>query len=165
MAEHRLDLERRQRLGLVEAVWGEHKSAEQIIAIARDFQAAGELCLITRVDGAKAGAVRAAIPEVEHHQQARCLTLGAMPTPTTPAVGLLCGGSSDLTVLAEAELALHCHGISAKRFANHNHDGTDSARDFLSRWARPSCRVSVRTTFCSRHRDNESQRFNGNGYG
>ena len=31
MAEHRLDLERRQRLGLVEAVWGEHKSAEQII--------------------------------------------------------------------------------------------------------------------------------------
>ena len=118
MAEHRLDLERRQRLGLVEAVWGEHKSAEQIIAIARDFQAAGELCLITRVDGAKASAVRAAIPEVEHHQQARCLTLGAMPTPTTPAVGLLCGGSSDLTVLAEAELALHCHGISAKRFAD-----------------------------------------------
>ena len=32
MSEHRLDLERHQRLGLVEAIWGEHKSAEQIIA-------------------------------------------------------------------------------------------------------------------------------------
>ena len=50
MSEHRLDLERRQRLGLVEAIWGEHKSAEQIIAIARDFQRAGELALVTRVD-------------------------------------------------------------------------------------------------------------------
>ena len=28
----RLDLRRRQRLGMVEAVWGEHKTADQIIA-------------------------------------------------------------------------------------------------------------------------------------
>ena len=41
MSEHRLDLERRQRLGLVEAIWGEHKSAEQIIAIARDLLGRG----------------------------------------------------------------------------------------------------------------------------
>ena len=62
MTEHRLDLERRQRLGLVEAIWGEHKSAEQIIAIARDFQRASELALITRVDEAKATAIQQAIP-------------------------------------------------------------------------------------------------------
>ena len=31
--ESRLDLERRQRLGMVEAVWGEHKSVDQIVAI------------------------------------------------------------------------------------------------------------------------------------
>ena len=29
-SEHRLDLGRRQRLGMVEAIWGENKSAEQI---------------------------------------------------------------------------------------------------------------------------------------
>ena len=111
MSEHRLDLERRQRLGLVEAIWGEHKSAEQIIAIARDFQRAGELALVTRVDEAKAAAIGQAIPELIHHSQARCLTLGELPNPSQPAVGLLCGGSSDLPVLAEAELALPCHGI------------------------------------------------------
>ena len=31
--QHRLDLGRRQRLGMVEAIWGEHKSAEQIARI------------------------------------------------------------------------------------------------------------------------------------
>ena len=118
MTEHRLDLERRQRLGLVEAIWGEHKSAEQIIAIARDFQCASELALITRVDEAKATTIQQAIPELVHHQQARCLTLGELPQPSQPAVGLLCGGSSDLPVLAEAELALLCHGIGSQRFAD-----------------------------------------------
>jgi NCAIR mutase (PurE)-related protein len=118
MSEHRLDLERRQRLGLVEAIWGEHKSAEQIIAIARDFERAGELALVTRVDHAKATAIQDSIPELVHHSQARCLTLGELPNPARPAVGLLCGGSSDLPVLAEAELALRCHGIASQRFAD-----------------------------------------------
>ena len=39
----RLDLRRRQRLGMVEAIWGEHKTAVQIIAILETFATAGEL--------------------------------------------------------------------------------------------------------------------------
>ena len=80
MSEHRLDLERRQRLGLVEAIWGEHKSAEQIIAIARDFQSAGELALVTRVDDAKAAAIQNSIPELVHHLQAVSYTHLTLPT-------------------------------------------------------------------------------------
>ncbi|NDF62231.1 MAG: circadian phase modifier CpmA, partial [Synechococcaceae bacterium WBB_3_034] len=38
----RLDLQRRQRLGMVEAVWGEHKTAPQIAAILVRLQANGE---------------------------------------------------------------------------------------------------------------------------
>ena len=53
----RLDLRRRQRLGMVEAVWGEHKTADQIIAILESFAAAGELGLVTRVDPEKAARV------------------------------------------------------------------------------------------------------------
>ena len=33
MVDARLDLQRRRRLGMVEAIWGEHKTADQIIAI------------------------------------------------------------------------------------------------------------------------------------
>ena len=53
----RLDLQRRQRLGMVEAVWGEHKTADQIIAILDGFSAAGELGLVTRVAPEKAARV------------------------------------------------------------------------------------------------------------
>ena len=50
----RLDLRRRQRLGMVEAVWGQHKTADQIIAILESFASAGELGLVTRVAPEKA---------------------------------------------------------------------------------------------------------------
>lgn len=115
--EHRLDLQRPDRLGMVEAVWGEHKSEGQIVAIARAFAAADRLTLVTRVDAAKAAAVQAQLPEVVGHPQARCLTLGPLPTPPPgpPPVALLSGGSSDRTVVAEAELALACHGIRCER--------------------------------------------------
>ena len=61
--ESRLDLERRRRLGMVEAVWGEHKSVDQIVAILLAMQAAGELALVTRVDADKAAAVQQRCPD------------------------------------------------------------------------------------------------------
>jgi len=115
--EHRLDLNRRNRLGMLEAVWGEHKTAAQIIAIANELQTAGELMLATRVDNEKAAIIKAEIPAVIYHPQARCLSLGELPNPTDkkhPAVAILTAGSSDLNVAAEAELALICHGIQSK---------------------------------------------------
>ena len=115
---HRLDLDRRRRLGMVEAVWGEHKSPGQIIAIARELQAAGELMLATRVDQAKALAVQGELDGVLHHPLARCLTLGDLPKPAATSVAVLTGGSSDLPVAAEAELALACHGVGTERIAD-----------------------------------------------
>lgn len=55
----RLDLARQQRLGMVEAVWGEHKSAQQILEILRRLHAAGVQGLVTRVSEEKAAAVLA----------------------------------------------------------------------------------------------------------
>ena len=110
----RLDLRRRQRLGMVEAVWGEHKTADQIIAILESLAAAGELGLVTRVDPDKAARVCEVLQAVELHADARCLTLGALPPPvpaSPAAVAVLSGGSSDRTVVAEISLALRCHGI------------------------------------------------------
>ena len=37
----RLDLQRRARLGMVEAVWGQHKTAEQIVAVLRAIRDSG----------------------------------------------------------------------------------------------------------------------------
>ena len=113
LKDARLDLKRRQRLGMVEAVWGEHKTADQIIAILECFSAAGELGLVTRVDPDKAAAVQQRLLDVQVHRQARCLSLGTLPKPPDgpAAVAVLSGGSSDRTVVCEAALALQIHGI------------------------------------------------------
>ena len=123
----RLDLGRRQRLGMVEAIWGEHKSPEQIAAILRRFAAAGELALVTRVSPAKVQAIREALDALEalepgqeplvlqHHPFAACLTCPVPPgpDPRRGSVLVLSGGSSDLTVATEASLALQCHGVAS----------------------------------------------------
>lgn len=112
----RLDLSRRQRLGMVEAVWGEHKTVQQIVGVLQGFRSVGELGLVTRVQPEKAEAVRRELPEVVVHPYARCLTLGPLPTvPAGPAsVAILSGGSSDRTVVEETALALRCHGVGVQ---------------------------------------------------
>lgn len=104
---------------MVEAIWGETKSAEQLAAIVSRFHQAGELALATRVAPEKAEAVIRLLPELTltHHPEARCLTAGAMPAinPNRDRVAVLGGGTSDLTVVAEAELALRCHGVASDR--------------------------------------------------
>ena len=120
--DYDLDLDRRRRLGLVEAVWGEHKSPSQIASIIKAMRAADELVLVTRVSEAQVAAVLTLLgPEgnvlegVWHHQQARCLTLPALPVPDPGlgAVAILGAGSSDLAVASEAHLALACHGVAS----------------------------------------------------
>lgn len=113
LQDARLDLNRRRRLGMVEAVWGEHKTADQIIAILQRFAEAGELGLVTRVDAEKAAAVQQRLPAVQVHPEARCLSLGQLPDPPDgpAAVAVLSGGSSDRSVVCEIALALQLHGI------------------------------------------------------
>ncbi|MCP9819233.1 nickel pincer cofactor biosynthesis protein LarB [Synechococcus sp. Cruz-9H2] len=117
----RLDLGRRERLGMLEAVWGENKDVDQITVILERLHQAGELALVTRVTAEKAAAIeewlQRARPQIAadlgHHRQARCLTSGILPS-ADPALGLvhvLCGGTSDLPVAHEAQLALRCHGV------------------------------------------------------
>ena len=120
-SDHQLDLQRRNRLGMVEAIWGEHKSVDQIARIISAMHAAQELALVTRLDAAKAQAVLEALaprPELalQHHPEARCLCAGVLPPidGASAAVTIVAGGSSDLAVASEARLALRCHGIGAE---------------------------------------------------
>ena len=117
LQESRLDLQRRRRLGMVEAVWGQHKSVDQIVAILQTMQSAGELALVTRVDQTKAAAVQERCPAVQIHHQAACLTLGELPvTGPESQVAVLSGGTSDRRVAEEASLALRVHGVATASF-------------------------------------------------
>jgi len=112
-----LDLDRRRRLGMVEAVWGANKTVAQILVAARRFAAAQQPLLVTRVDTAKAKALQQQLPDLHYHPQAQCLTMGPLPTPWQ-RLALVTGGSSDLSVAAEATVALACHGVEAELIAD-----------------------------------------------
>jgi len=118
----RLDLSRRGRLGMVEAIWGEHKNTEQIVAALAGLKRAGEIALVTRLASDRAGAVLNALAAAgidpgsyRHHGEARCLATDPLPEPNDQQapVAILGGGSSDLGVAREAQLALACHGIAS----------------------------------------------------
>ncbi len=114
--EFRLDLDRLQRLGMVEAVWGEHKSFEQISEILRKLESSSQLALITRVTFEKASDLLNRFKNAEYHSAAACLTLG-VPLIQDSSLGevlIVSGGTSDVRVAAEAELALRMHGIKTE---------------------------------------------------
>ena len=144
----RLDLQRRHRLGMAEAIWGEHKTADQIASILLRLQRAAELALATRVDAAKAEAVQRCLQadpigathldQLQFHPEARCLSLGPPATlrPDLGEVVVLTGGTSDLPVASEAQLALHWHGIRCERLLDVGVAGLHRLLDQLERLRR-----------------------------
>tara|TARA_Y100001968_G_scaffold331328_1_gene385670 strand:- start:749 stop:1402 length:654 start_codon:yes stop_codon:yes gene_type:complete len=112
----RLDIQRFERLGMIEAVWGEHKSTKQIAEILNKFKKKGQIALVTRVNQEKAMELISLIENIEFHTDAECLTLGK-PFKEDISLGkviILSGGTSDFKVASEANLALKLHGIQTE---------------------------------------------------
>tara|TARA_Y100001970_G_C14129689_1_gene800974 strand:- start:155 stop:829 length:675 start_codon:yes stop_codon:yes gene_type:complete len=111
-----LDFERVERLGMVEAIWGENKSIDQISAILETFKLRGEFALVTRVQSKKAKELLLRFKDGVFHQHACCFTLGS-PAKSNLSLGkvtIISGGTSDFKVASEAQIALECHGISTQ---------------------------------------------------
>ncbi len=116
MAESIIDFQRRSRLGVIEAIWGEHKSIEQISKILKKYQLASETALVTRLTKEKGEKLINEFPSAKFHAISRCLTMGVFDEciSSKEDVIILSGGTSDLAVASEAEIALNLHGIKTK---------------------------------------------------
>jgi len=93
----RVDHHRQLRQGLPEVVFGVNKTAEQLVGIIQALLAAGQNILVTRVDAAKAEAVRAELPQLGYHAGARTLSFRSS-TPACPLrspVAIVTAGTSD----------------------------------------------------------------------
>ena len=66
-----VDLDRAQRCGFPEVIFGEGKSAEVIAQIAARLLASDQRVLATRVDADKAALVAAEIPEARYNESGR----------------------------------------------------------------------------------------------
>ncbi|MPV50020.1 nickel pincer cofactor biosynthesis protein LarB [Pseudactinotalea sp. HY160] len=115
----RLDLERGRRRGYPEAVLCEPKSTEQVALVAARVAAAGTPTLFTRVRPEQVEAIRAALPEAAHHEQARLVAWPARPpAPTGGSVLVLSAGTSDVPVALEAQLTARHLGREASLLAD-----------------------------------------------
>ncbi len=113
------DFERRRRLGIIEAIWGEHKSSDQLKNICNEVLNRNELVFITRIDDIKAQDLQSIYKNnVRYFRTAKCLTIGKYEKDflSNKKVGIVAGGTSDLSVSLEAQIALEIHGVRCKAF-------------------------------------------------
>ncbi len=112
-----LDPGRLARVGFPEVVFCQHKTAGQIIDNLRGLAAAHGRALGTRLDPQLAATVLAALPGAGHDETGRAVWLGELPAPAAgaPAVAIVCAGTSDLPVAAEAAATLAFLGHPVRR--------------------------------------------------
>jgi len=116
-----VDLHRALRVGVPEVVYGEGKSAEQIVGVFEALRARGQSGLATRVDAAKAEQVLAGLSAGVHryHPVARVLeTRNGPPGEPVGRIGVVCAGTSDLAVAEEAAVVAEALGNGVVRVAD-----------------------------------------------
>lgn len=109
----RVDHHRALRTGMAEVVYGEGKTAEQIVTIMRSLASGGAVALATRVDGDKAEAVLAALDGAVYHPEARIVQVNEAPRPDDAAgvVLVAAAGTSDIPVAEEAAVTARALGL------------------------------------------------------
>ncbi len=114
----RFDFERRERIGLVEAIWGEDKSVDQLKRLSEELLSKKEVVFITRINRKKANYLLDIYKEGRFYEEACCLIIGENLNKftTNKKVAIISGGSSDLAVTLEAKLSLEIYGVSCKSF-------------------------------------------------
>jgi NCAIR mutase (PurE)-related protein len=112
-----VDHHRALRQGMPEVVFGHGKTSEQVVGISRELARTGQNVLVTRLDADKAGAVRAAMPELKYAAAARVATLEQTPIAPlgTRPVALVSAGTGDLPVVEECAETLRMLGAAVER--------------------------------------------------
>ena len=72
----RFDFERRERIGLIEAIWGEDKSIDQLKRVSKAVLDKKEVVFITRINKDKAKNLLDIYPEARFYEDANCLIIG-----------------------------------------------------------------------------------------
>jgi NCAIR mutase (PurE)-related protein len=112
----KVDHHRALRRGFPEAVFGEGKTAEQVVAIVERIAARGQRVLVTRTTPEVHRQVAAVRPEARYHEAARCITVEAGPAPALPGrIAVVAAGTSDLPVAEEAGVVATFHGATVDR--------------------------------------------------
>jgi NCAIR mutase (PurE)-related protein len=114
----KLDHHRHKRTGFHEVVYGEGKSAEQLISIISSLKQNINRVLATRIDEKKAAEVMNAVPDLTYNPVSRTLCWIHEDEPAVlynGYIAIVCAGTSDLSVAEEAAVTAEVFGAEVKR--------------------------------------------------
>ena len=114
----KFDFQRRQRIGLIEAIWGQDKSIDQLKRLSEIVLSKNEVVFITRINSEKANFLLDLYEDARFYEEANCLIIGENlnKIDTNKKVAIISGGSSELAVTLEAKLALEIYGVNCQSF-------------------------------------------------
>lgn len=107
-----VDHHRTLRKGFPEVIFGEGKTADQIIGILDKIMPQEHIALVTRVDPEKARNVRSRFPDATYHEDARMVVWEkeAVKIQGRGAILVISAGTSDIPVAKEAYLTARAMG-------------------------------------------------------
>ena len=113
----KVDHHRALRKGFPEVIFGEGKTAAQIVEIAKRLSDGEQNVLITRLDAATAAEVCAVVPQVHYDEHGRLATLIRHPIEPSGrgTILVVCAGTSDLPVAEEAAQTAELLGNRVER--------------------------------------------------
>ncbi len=115
----RVDTDRQRRCGFPEVIFGQGKTPEEVVAIARVIVENDGVLLVSRATPEQFAAVSAAFPDAKLHTRARCITVERRPLRVKAGtVGVISAGTSDLPVAEEAAVTLELFGNRVDRITD-----------------------------------------------
>ncbi len=115
----KVDTHRAHRTGDPEVVFAQGKAPAQTLSIMRTLQRAHpeRAVLATRVDEATAALLKANLPDVVVDPLGRTAVVGPLPPPAGTVL-VICAGTSDLPVAAEAATTARVYGAEAQTISD-----------------------------------------------
>jgi hypothetical protein len=112
-----VDLERRDRCGFPEVIFGPGKTVDQLCAIAATLLKHGEHVLATRIEATQAAGLQQAFPAGSYNTVGRTFRVSTPQTAASPAtkrglVAVISAGTGDLPVAEEARETLDWMGVA-----------------------------------------------------
>ncbi|MDC7952600.1 nickel pincer cofactor biosynthesis protein LarB [Liquorilactobacillus mali] len=112
----KIDTERNKRTGVPEIIYGEGKTAEQIIGIVEAMLEKQNNILVTRVDSQKAKEVRKSLPQLHYDEVSEMLLWEKnQVAKTIGKIAIVTAGTSDLKIAEEAAVTAEAFGNSVVR--------------------------------------------------
>jgi NCAIR mutase (PurE)-related protein len=140
----RVDIDRARRTGDPEVVYGEGKTAAQIVDILTTLHARHPECavLATRLTPEAQSLIAERLPDAEVDPVARAATLGPLPV-AQGNVAVIAAGTSDAPVAAEAALTARVHGAQVRRIDDVGVAGIHRLLEARDRFADADCLIVV----------------------